>query len=455
MSFDIDEPRTDEVHLGLFLSAGPHGVGGWRHPEDDAGWTSAKAYAEIGRIAEAAKFDLIFVADSLAVPRALRDSPDDQIRYGVGVPRLDPIPVLSIISAATEHIGVVATSSTTFGQPYALARTLASLDLLSDGRAGWNIVTSFQDSEAHNFGLDALPPRDERYARAEEFVEVAAQLWDSWGDDAVVFDRASGIYADPDRVDSVDHAGERYRVRGPLSTPRTPQGYPLLVQAGSSPSGRDFAARWADTIFCSHESIDSAIDFYRDVKERAVFYGREADHIKILPSVSPIVAASQESAAEKVAAIRGQVVPEAGLARLSYHIDVDLSQFDLDRPLPQLDVPGVHGHYREAREITDREGLTLRELGIWYGSRTEGHLIGDATTIADGIEEWFQRRAADGFMVSAHYLPGALQEFAGEVVPELQRRGLFRRDYTGATLRENLGVPRPARGEWRSRVRPS
>lgn len=445
--------RDDQIKLSAFMNAGPHGVGHWRHPAADRRWFHPGYYQDVARILEDALFDLIFFADSLAVPRSLGASTATNVRYGVGVPRLDPIPIISLLTTATQHIGLAATSSTGFQQPYNTARQFATLDHLSGGRVGWNVVTSFQDAEARNFGAERLADRGVRYRKAEEFIRVVAELWDSWDEDAVVLDAVSGQYADPSKLHELRFEGEYFGVEGPLAVPRPPQGYPVIVQAGSSGEGRDFAARWADVIFTSHVSLESAQDFYADVKARAVAHGRSPDDVKILPSVTPIVARTHADANRVKAQLDDLVPAEAGLARLAYHLDVDLRRFDLDEPLPELDVQGVNGHYREVLEVTRREGFTVRELGRWYGSRNEGDLIGTPESIADRMEQWFLGRGADGFTISATHVPGAFVEFADLVVPELRRRGLTRTAYTGVTLREHLGVPRPQSGEWVRRVK--
>lgn len=452
----MNNPATsagDHMHLAAFMNAGPGGVGGWRHPRAEPGWFSMSYYQNIARTLEAGRFDLMFFADSLSVPRSLGDSIADNVRYGVGVPRLDPIPVISVIAAATRHLGLAATASTGFQQPFNTARTFASLDHLTEGRAAWNVVTSFQDAEARNFGEERLAPRDARYGKAEEFLQVAAKLWDSWADDALVVDKESAQFARPESVAPIDHRGEYFAVQGPLQVPRGPQGYPVIIQAGSSPAGRDFASRWADVIFCSHESLESAIAFRRDVRRRAEEAGRDPNHIRILPAVTPIIGTTADNAHARRLEFEDLVPAEAGLSRLAYHLDVDLSQYDLDKPLPPLDVQGVDGHYREVVEVAEREGFTVRELGKWYGARTEGNLVGTVGQIADRMEEWFTRGAADGFTVCPTHTPVAFEDFTGAVVPELQRRGLFRTEYEGSTLRENLGVPRPEAGEWRRRAR--
>ncbi|MEV8539666.1 LLM class flavin-dependent oxidoreductase [Streptomyces sp. NPDC051572] len=451
-----DDTHTGpRLHLAAFLNAGPQGTVGWRHPDAGDGFLTAAHYTRIARVLEGAGFDMAFVPDSLAVPRSLGDSFDPAVTWGTGTPRLDPIPVITLMAAATQHLGVAATVSTGYQEPFHVARGMATLDHLLGGRAGWNVVTSFQDAEAQNFGQDKLPDRQARYDRAEEFLEVTAQLWDSWADDAIVADKESGIYGRPDRVRAVDHRGERFGVRGPLSVPRPPQGYPVIIQAGSSPAGRDFAARWADVVFCSHESLESAVAFYADVKSRAAAHGRDPEQLKVLPAATTVVGTDLKDALAKHEAFTQLVHPEAGLSRLAYHVNVDLTRYDLDGPLPSLEEVGVEGHYREVVEFAEREKLSVREIGRWYGARTEGNMIGSPSDIADTMEQWLDAGAADGFMIQATHVPAAFEEFADHVVPELRRRGLVRTAYTGGTLRDNLGLARPERGEWRHRARPA
>ncbi|MFC9220109.1 LLM class flavin-dependent oxidoreductase [Streptomyces hygroscopicus] len=441
-----------QMHLAAFVTAGPGRPGGWRYPGSEPGWLSASYYQHIGRVLEQGKFDLMFFADILSVPDRLGGSMDSQLRYGaLGSLRLDPTPVLASIAAVTDHLGLAATVSTSYLEPFPVARSFATVDHLSHGRAAWNVVTSFQDSEARNFGNDRHIARDQRYERADEFLEVACKLWDSWEDDALVMDPAVPLFADPERVHRIDHEGQWFSVRGPLNVSRPPQGYPVIIQAGASPKGRDFAARWSDVIFCSHASLESAQEFYREIKERAVRHGRRAEDIKILPMATPIVGPTTEAAREAERRLTDLVEPLAGLSTLSYHLDVDLSGLPLDEPLPDVDVPGVQGHYKEVVEMTRRDGLTLRELGKRYGGRTEGEFIGTAAEVADSMERWFTEGGCDGFTVGAVHTPGAFEDFVRQVVPELQRRGVFRTEYAGKSLRDNLGLDRPRAGAWRER----
>lgn len=439
------------IHLAAFLNAGVQGTAGWRHPDASGGFLTAAHYAHIAQVLERGLFDFAFVPDALSVPRSLGGSFDPAVRWGSGTPRLDPVPVITIMAAATTHLGVAATVSTGYHAPYNLAREFATIDHLTGGRSGWNVVTSFQDAEAQNFGQDTLPPREERYARAEEFLEVTTRLWDSWADDTIVADKDSGVFGRPERVEAVDHAGEHFRVQGPLSVPRPPQGYPVIIQAGASPSGRDFAARWADVIFCSHESLESAVAFATDIRARAATHGRDPQQLKILPAATPVIGHDVRDALAKHEAFAGLVSVEAGLSRLAYHVNVDLTAYDLNGPLPALEEVGVEGHYREVVEFAEREGLTVGEIGRWYGARTEGSMVGSAVDIADTMEQWVDAGAADGFMIQATYVPGSFEEFVAEVVPELQLRRLFRTEYDEGTLRDRLGLRRPERGEWRSR----
>lgn len=441
-----------QMHLAAFMNGGPMGTTGWRHRDADPNFLRASYYREAARILEAARFDLAFIPDALSMPRSLGGSFRPAVEWGSGTPRLDPLTVLGVMAGVTDHLGLAATISTGYHEPYNLARSLATFDHMTDGRAGWNIVTSFQDAEAQNFGEDKLPPRDARYARAEEVLEATAQLWDSWDDDVIVQDKASGHFGDPSKVRSVDYRGRYVSTQGPLSVPRPPQGYPLLIQAGASPRGRDFAARWADVIFSSNESLASAIAFRADIRGRAAAFGRDPDQIKLLCAATVVVAPTDSEAQAKHEAFADLVHPLAGLSRLAYHVNVDLTQYDLDDPLPDLGEVGVQGHYEEVLEYARRENLSIRQIGRWYGARDEGKMIGAPTTIADNMERWMAEGAADGFMVQATHLPGAFQDFADAVVPELQRRGLHRSEYPEGTARDILGLHRPARDEWKNRA---
>ena len=354
------------MHLAAFVSAGPvsGSHAGWRHPAADRDITSLGYYTRLARILEDGCFDFVFLADILAVPDRLGDSMDSQLRYGgLGALRLDPMIVLAAMCGATRHVGLACTISTTYFEPFAVARALATLDHLSAGRAAWNIVTSFQQAEARNFGREEHLSRAERYDRADEFMEVSCALWDSWADDALVRDPAAPLFADPAKVRRVDHDGKWFKVRGPLNVSRSPQGRPVFLQAGASDRGRDFAARWAEVVFVTHAAPDAAREFRDDLRARAERFGRRPDDIKVLPGIVPIVAETNTMAQERRTLLESLAHPQAGLSTLSYHLDIDLSQFPQEEMLPVLDVPGVQGHYREVADLTRRSGVPLRELG--------------------------------------------------------------------------------------------
>jgi FMN-dependent oxidoreductase (nitrilotriacetate monooxygenase family) len=322
---------------------------------------------------------------------------------------------------------------------------MATLDHLSGGRAAWNIVTSFQDSEARNFGRSQQFAREERYDRADEFLEVTTKLWDSWSDDALVRDPVAPMFADPSKVHRIDHDGRWFKVRGPLNVSRSPQGRPVFLQAGASDRGKDFAARWAEVVFVTHSAPEPAAEFRHDLRARAERIGRNPDDIKVMPGIVPVVAETRTMAEERRALLESLAHPTAGLSTLSYHLDIDLAQFPQDEMLPEMDVPGVQGHYREVAELTRRSGIPLRELGRRYGAgRTAAGFTGTPTDVVDNMEKWLAAGACDGFMIQTPYMPGGLDDFARLVVPELQRREMFRRRYDGTTLRDNLGLSRPA-----------
>jgi FMN-dependent oxidoreductase (nitrilotriacetate monooxygenase family) len=443
---ETSTPRR--MHLAAFTSAGPvSGIhGGWRHPAADRDLLAADYYARIARTLEEGCFDLMFLADILAVPDRLHGSMDSQLRHGaLGALRLDPMLVLASVIGATRHLGLAATVSTTYYPPFHIARSFATLDHLSAGRAAWNIVTSFQDAEARNFGLAEHLSREARYERADEFVEVCCKLWDSWADDALVLDPAAPMFADPAKVRRVDHDGTYFKVRGPLNVSRPPQGRPVFVQAGASDRGRDFAARWAEVIFITPPSVEAARSARADLRARAARFGRDPDSIKVLPGVCPVVAETRAIAAERRAMLVELSEAEAGLSTLAYHLDVDLSTFPQDEVLPEMDVSGVQGHYKEVAEMTRKTGMPLRQLGKQYGSgRHEKGFTGTAADIVDTMVAWQDAGACDGFMFQVPFAPGGVEDIVRLIIPELRRRGRFRRAYEHPTLRGHLGLARPA-----------
>jgi len=431
-----------QLSLNAFLHDTGHHEASWRHPDSGAERLGdVRWYQDIARKAEAARLDAVFLADGPAWWGSAYRSPN----------RFEPITLLTAIATATEKIGLIATASTTFHEPYNLARLFASLDQVSGGRAGWNIVTTWSEAAAHNFGLDAVPGTEERYARAQEFIEVVSKLWDSWEDDAVVADRASGVYVDVDKVHTIDHVGRYLKVKGPFSAPRPPQGRPVYVQAGSSNDGRAFAARNAEAIFTAHQTLEDAQAFYRDIKTKAAGFGRDADHVKVLPGISPFVADTAREAEDLYRQFNELTVPEYGLQQLEGMAGVSLRDLDLDERVP-VEVFGGAGNVLDnnrsrlqvVANIVERDRPTLRELlHRLAGGRGHNVVHGTPVEIADTIETWFTQGAADGFNVMPPLYPQLLDTFIEKVVPILQERGLFRTEYAGSTLRDHYGLPRP------------
>ncbi|RMM50091.1 MULTISPECIES: LLM class flavin-dependent oxidoreductase [Pseudomonas syringae group] len=432
-----------QMKLGAFLMATGHHVAAWRHPEvpADAG-LDFKHYRHVARVAEAAKFDALFVADSVAA--ATGDIASCMARSD----HFEPLTLLSALSAVTEHIGLIATATTTYNEPYHVARKFASLDHLSGGRAGWNLVTSDAAAEAQNFGRAEHVGHAERYSRAREFHQVVTGLWDSWADDAFTRDKASGEYYDPGRLHVLNHQGEHFSVKGPLNVARSPQGQPVVVQAGSSEVGRDLAAQTAEVVFTAQTSLASAQAFYADLKGRLSAYGRAVDSLKIMPGVFIVVAETEALAKAKFESFQELVEPRVGVALLGRMLgNFDLSGYPLDGPLPELPLTdsGQRSRQKLLTELADQENLTLAQLGRRIaGGRGHYSLIGTPEQLADELQRWFEQGAADGFNVLVPHLPGGLEDVARLLVPELQRRGLFRTEYEGTTLRENLGLQRPA-----------
>ncbi|MER9847648.1 LLM class flavin-dependent oxidoreductase [Mesorhizobium sp. M0106] len=436
--------RKDKLKLGAFLLFTGHHVAAWRHPAAGEG-TSLGDYVELARLAEAAKFDTIFFADGVAA--RLKDLEAASRKAHSGVYPFEPITLLSALSAVTRNIGLIATASTSFSDPYNLARQFASLDHLSGGRAGWNLVTSSDPEAAFNFGHETHIQHGERYDRAEEFADVVLGLWDSWEDDAFPRDRAIGRYFDKDKLHVLNHKGQHFKVRGPLNTPRTPQGHPVVVQAGASDPGKELAARTAEAIFAAQITLDEATAFYADVKGRLGKYGRSEDDLKVLPGIFPVVGRTEAEAQEKFEQLQDLIQPEVGLGLVSALAGgFDLSSYPLDGPVPELPETNA-GKSRQALviDLARREKLTIRQLYLRIaGARGHWQVVGTPQRIADTMEERFENYGADGFNIMAPIMPGGLKDFIELVVPELRRRGLFRDEYEGSTLRDNLGLKRPA-----------
>ncbi len=433
-----------QLHINLFIQSRGHHEASWRHPQSaPRALTDIRYYQEMAAKAEAACFDSIFLADQLALA--------DDVESG-GRTWLEPVTVLSALAVSTRHVGLIGTASTTYTEPFNLARQFASLDHISGGRVGWNIVTSWMVAAARNFGDTAQVSHAGRYERAEEFMDVVEALWDSWADDAIVDDRAGGRYARGDRIRPIDHKGRHYAVAGPLNVPRGPQGRPVFVQAGSSDTGRGFAARHAEAVFTAHMEKSTATAFYADLKARVEAAGRRRDQALILPGLSPVIAGSEREAQRLQDELDALADPEVGRKRLSGRFGGhDFSHLPLDKPLRVEDFPDPET-VEAARSRTEvivglvrREGLTLRQLlAKLAGARGHFVVAGAPEQIADLMQEWLGDGAADGFNLMPPILPAMLDVFVAEVLPILRKRGLFRTEYTGHTLRGHLGLDRPA-----------
>ena len=429
------------LHLGAFMRPVGIHTAWWRYPGayPDANF-NLRHLLRFAQTLERGRFDAWFMADHLAV----LNMPMAALKRSATVTSFDPLTLLPALAMVTEHLGLIATASTTFEPAYVIARRFASLDHISGGRAGWNLVTTSNPDAALNFGMTEHMQHGERYRRAREFFDVVTGLWDSWAEDAFICDVENGIYFDPERLHVLDHNGEFLSVRGPLNIARPIQGWPVIVQAGASDAGRQLAAETAEMIFASGGSLADGQRYYADVKGRAERLGRDPDHIKILPGALVVVGQTATEAREKRALLDSLVHPDGGIASLSIALGHDASGFDLDSPLPETPESNASKSGRQrVIERAGRHNLTVRQLAQIAGSYGGLALVGTPMMIADQMEEWLYGEACDGFNIMFPYVPGGLDDFVDRVVPELQRRGLFRREYEGKTLRENLGLPRP------------
>jgi FMN-dependent oxidoreductase (nitrilotriacetate monooxygenase family) len=426
-----------QMHLGVFAIGTGNHIAGWRYEGAGTSSEDFEILAAIASSAERAKLDFLFVADNLAC--LVKDHP------GL-VARLEPLTLLAALGARTSHLGLVATASTTYSEPYNLARAFASIDHISGGRSGWNVVTTSTQEAAANFSRATTVSHDRRYEIAAEFVDVVQGLWDTWEAGARVADRSSGRYLDEQKIHSLNHKGEFFTVAGPLNASRSPQGQPVIVQAGSSSSGQHFAARFAEVMFTVQHDIEEARKFYAGVKSQVLAAGRSADHCKIMPGVFPVVARTDEEAWAKLADLMKYVDSTSAMRTMSERFGHDMSQYPLDGPIPELPPSDrVQSYAKVLIAMGRRKNLKLRDL---YNNMAvaRGYIVacGSPTTVADMLQEWFETRAADGFIITPAYFPAAFDAFNALVVPELQRRGLFRAEYQGATLRDHLGLPAPA-----------
>ena len=433
--------RPRQLKLAAFMRPASIHTGAWRYPDafPDANFN----FAHLKRFAqtlERGKFDAFFMADHMAV----LNMPLDALKRSHTVTSFEPFTLLSALSQVTERIGLVATGSTTFDAPYHIARRFASLDHLSGGRAGWNIVTTSNPDAALNFGMEEHMEHSERYARAREFYDVVTGLWDSWADDAFVRDVEKGFYFDPDKLHVLNHKGKYLSVRGPLNIARPIQGWPVIVQAGASEAGRQLAAETAEAVFTAQSSLAVGREFYADLKSRAEKVGRSRDHLKILPGCFVVVGDTVEEARAKRAKLDSLVHYSNAIGSLSIALGHDASKFDPDGPLPDIPESNASKSGRQrAIDLAKRENLTVRQLAQRLGGHSGLAMVGTPVTIADEMEEWLMTEGSDGFTIQFPYLPGGLDDFVDRVVPELQRRGILRREYEGKTLRDNLELPRP------------
>jgi FMN-dependent oxidoreductase (nitrilotriacetate monooxygenase family) len=429
------------LHLNAFVMTTGHHEASWRMPESNPlANLDVAHYQEIARIAERGKMDSMFFADSPSLWGDVGQRPAGM---------LEPTVLLTAMACVTERIGLIATASTTYNDPFNLARRFASVDHVSHGRAGWNIVTTAGAAAARNFGLDDMPAHRERYERAAEFLEVAFDLWDSWEDDALVLDKESGVWGDNARVHPVNHEGRFFRVAGPLNVPRSPQGHPVIVQAGSSEDGRDFAARYAEAIFTAQQTLADGQEFYSDLKARARRFGRDADLIKVLPGIVPAIGDTEAEARELEEELDRLIKPEYAKRNLAIQLKLSPEELHLDKELPEHlptedEIEGAKSRFTLIVKLGRREHLTVRQLiGRLGGGRGHRTFSGTPEQVVDAMLEWFDNGAADGFNVMPPVLPSGLITFVERVIPILRDRGLFRAEYTGKTLREHYGLPRP------------
>ena len=429
------------MHLVAYLKTGPtaNHPGAWRHPEAPLHDILApERYEHIARVLEEARFDACFSADTFGLPDIHGGNFDAYLKLGGQISYLDPLVVLPVMARVTQHLGLGATLSTTFLHPYWIARTLASLDLLTKGRMAWNIVTSATHLEARNFGMDGIPGKNERYDRADEVLEACNALWESWDEDALVLDKQGGVFIDPTKVRYTNFEGRWVKTRGPLAMPRSPQIRPVFMQAGSSDRGRDFAARWAELVFCTPHSKADTIAFYDDLKARMAAFGRAPDACKILPSFMTVIGETEAIAQEKFEYLQSLIDPEAQQMLNSSLMGADLSKHrDVESFAAAQGNQGISGSTDRVMQVMKQEGITFTQAT----QKPRGVLVGTPQSVADQLEDYFTSGACDGFIITPTVHPRMFEEFGRLVVPELQRRGLFRKEYAGATLRENLARP--------------
>ncbi len=427
----------------------------WRHPESRLDFMTADYYQEIGRILERGKFHMGFFDDRLAMPDRFGDDHVHAVDHGIRCVKMDPVAVLMAMGMATKRLGLGATASTTYYEPFHIARQFATVDLMTAGRAAWNVVTSLNDGEAHNMGRDGVMEHDSRYDRADEFMEVVLGHWNSWDDDALVLDRANGRFGDGHKVRRLDHVGPNFKSRGPFTVPRSPQGQPVIIQAGSSGRGRRFAARWSEVIFAAAHNLAHAQAGYKAQKDEIAAAGRDPEQVKMCNLILPVVAATKSEAEDKMALIEKLPLEVDTLSLLSEALNFDFASKPMDEAFTDNELRGMSGIQTIRDSVIRVSGIanpTVRDFAKFSGrGRADNAIVGGPKEVADHLEEMFVTRGCDGFVVSAAYVPGNYADFVDLVIPELQRRGLYHLDYAGETLRENLGLARPAIDAWKPR----
>jgi len=430
-------------------------VSSWRHPLSRPDSTSADYYQEIGRILEAGKFHLAFFDDRLAMPDRYGNDHAHTVEYGIRCVKMDPVTVLMAMGMATRRLGLGATCSTTYFEPFHVARLFATVDLMTAGRAAWNVVTSLNEGEAHNMGHDAVMEHDLRYDRADEFMEVVLGHWDSWDDDAIVQDKASGRFADPAKVRRLDHHGRFFKSRGPFTVPRSAQGHPVIIQAGQSGRGRRFAGRWAEVIFNAPNTLEQQKREYAQLRGDAESAGRDPDRLRICSLTYTVTAATKAEAEDKYALIERLPTDIDALSLLSEALNFDFASKALDEPFSDAELAGISGLRTMRDRVLQSSGKrnpTVRDFMLFSGrARPHNAIVGGPGDVADALERQFVEHGCDGFVMAATHVPGGYTDLVQHVVPELQRRGLYHRDYAGATLRENLGLPKATIGDWKAR----
>ncbi|MDQ0474342.1 LLM class flavin-dependent oxidoreductase [Labrys wisconsinensis] len=433
-----------KMKLGLSIRYMGYHVGSWRHPDVPADGSSLfRSFLNVVHTAEKAKLDMVFLADGIGV--RLDDKPKGSMSRSRHNVELEPLTLLSALAPLTHNIGLVATASTTYNEPYHVARKYGSLDQISGGRAAWNVVTSWSDQEAWNFSMSRQLDYDTRYERAHEFVDVVTGLWDSWDEDAFILDKQSGIFYDEKKMHVLGHVGKHFSVRGPLNVRRSPQGRPILVQAGVSEQGQQIAADYCDMVFMAKNDLKSAQDYYASVKDRLEAVGRKRADLLMVLGLTPIVGRTREEAQEKYEQLESLIDPVVGLSML-YRSFGDLSHLPLDGPVPKpdLDKVGLKSSAQMYYDLAQKQNLTIRQLYKKIGMAQEHKtVVGTAADVVDEMESWFEQGAADGFNITPTHLPHGIDDFVALVLPELRKRGRFREDYEGRTFRENLGLPVP------------